>query len=119
MKNKILIIDDDKSILGALKMVFEEFDFDSESISDASETFEIIKKYKPDLIILDVLLSGVNGSEICKELKTNELTRNIPVLLLSAHSSVEQTARDCKAEDFLSKPFNIDALIGKVKKLIN
>lgn len=117
MKKKILVVDDDKSILQALKLVLDEFDYKAELISDATETVEAVIKQKPDLIILDVLLSGIDGRELCKELKTNSLTKHTPILLLSAHSSVEKNVKKYKADDFLEKPFDLDVLIGKIKKL--
>jgi len=74
------------------------------------------EKDLPDLILRDVLLSGEDGCEICQRLKDNEQTRHIPVILLSAHAGLRETADECGANDFLAKPFRIAALRDIVKK---
>jgi CheY-like chemotaxis protein len=68
----------------------------------------------PDLILLDVLLSGKDGREIVKYLKRKAETKAIPVIMFSAHPSAEETARAAGADDFLAKPFDIEVLLDKI-----
>jgi CheY-like chemotaxis protein len=68
----------------------------------------------PDLILLDVLLSGKDGREIVKHLKSQEETRHIPVIMFSAHPNAEKTAQAAGADDFIAKPFEMDELLAKV-----
>ena len=70
----------------------------------------------PDLILLDVLLSGKDGREIVKRLKSQEETRHIPVIMFSAHPSAEKTARAAGADDFVAKPFEMDEILAKIAK---
>jgi CheY-like chemotaxis protein len=68
----------------------------------------------PQLILVDVLLSGRDGREIVKHLKSQDETKHIPVIMFSAHPSAEETAKKAGAEDFLAKPFDIDVLLAKI-----
>jgi DNA-binding response OmpR family regulator len=72
----------------------------------------------PDLIILDVLLSGIDGRDICRELKSNPLTKKIPLIMISAHPNAEKSVREAKADDYLQKPFELEDLLIKIKKYI-
>lgn len=68
----------------------------------------------PDLIILDVLLSGKDGRELVKHLKRQEETKHIPVMMLSAHPSAKESVREAGAQDFVAKPFDIDVFLTKI-----
>ncbi len=70
------------------------------------------------MILLDVLLSGKDGREIVKYLKSQDETRYIPVIMFSAHPSAEETARKAGADDFIAKPFDIDELLVKIAHYI-
>jgi CheY-like chemotaxis protein len=70
----------------------------------------------PDVILLDVLLSGEDGREICRKLKADPQRQHIPVIMLSAHADASKVADTSGADDFLEKPFDVDALIAIVKK---
>lgn len=112
---KILVIDDDESIIEVIQLVLEGEGYCVQASMD-SNLLPLFKKEKPDLILLDVLLSGADGRDICKQLKSNPKTAHIPVIMLSAHSDVDQVADDGGADDFLEKPFDVDALIAIVEK---
>ena len=115
MKKSILIVDDNEAILEVVKMALEMVDYEV-STSLTSACFQHMERHLPDLILLDILLSGEDGGEICQRLKSDEQTRNIPVILLSAHAGLRETAERYGAIDFLVKPFRISALREIVKK---
>lgn len=115
MKKRILVVDDSKDILEVVKMVLEMADCEV-STSLTGACFQPIEYNLPDLILLDVLLSGENGGEICQRLKSDEQTRHIPVILLSAHTGLQETAERCGADDYLVKPFRLTELRETVKK---
>ncbi len=73
----------------------------------------------PHLLLLDVLLSGKDGREIVKDLKGQEETRAIPIIMFSAHPSAEETPRATGADDFLAKPFDIDVLLDKIAHFLS
>ena len=115
--DKILIIDDDAAILDALQIMFELEGYDARGMINSKNLYKM-KKDLPDLILLDIWLSGEDGREICKYLKSNPVTSKIPVILISASNEVENSARSAGADDFICKPFEVDALLKKVKNFL-
>lgn len=113
---KILVVDDDQDILSVMKILLTMKGFTVEVSQKGELTFDKIKSFKPDLVILDVLISGVDGRAICKEIKTEESLKDLPVLMLSAHPGAAATICDYGADGFISKPFEIDFLISKINE---
>lgn len=115
---KVLVVDDDPDILEAMQMVLLSGGYDTDVTTKGDETYQKIKEYEPDLIILDVLLSGNDGREICKTLKTEAATKTIPIIMVSAHPNAKDTVKECGADSFVAKPFSVDGLLREVKKHI-
>ncbi len=113
---KILVVDDDQDILSVMKILLTMKGFTVEVTQRGELTFDKIESFKPDLVILDVLISGVDGRTICKEIKSNEEMKDLPVLMLSAHPGAASTIADYGADGFISKPFEIDFLINKIRE---
>lgn len=113
---RVLIVEDDPGILGAMTMILEDSGYLIETAMSEDEVYPKIDHFKPDLIILDILLSGSDGREICKKIRQNSDTKNIPIVISSAHPNAEEFTVKCHANDFLAKPFTLDGLILKVKK---
>ncbi len=114
VSKRILIVDDDPDILKFLQIILEEEGY-AVVISDKGEYLEQLHNGGlPHLILLDVLLSGKDGREIVKYLKSQPETSHIPVIMFSAHPSAEETARQAGADDFMEKPFHIDVLLAKI-----
>lgn len=114
-KKKILVFDDDAAILEVVKIVLEEEGFFVESRQSASE-LDTISDNLPDLILLDKLLAGDNGAEIAKQLRMNNKTKHIPIILFSAESQKEIEIKNSGIVAFLPKPFDIDQLVKLVRK---
>jgi CheY-like chemotaxis protein len=74
---------------------------------------------QPDLLLLDIWMSGLDGREICKALKLQDHTKHIPIILVSANRDTEQIAHDAGADDFLNKPFDMDDLLRKVAERVS
>jgi DNA-binding response OmpR family regulator len=115
MQQKILVVDDDESILEVIQIVLESEGYQIQ-ISQNSECFQDFTNCLPDLILLDVLLSGEDGREICKQLKRNKATAHIPVVILSAHTDANKLVDGSGADDFLEKPFDVEVLLEIVEK---
>jgi CheY-like chemotaxis protein len=115
MKKKIMVIDDNESILEVMHIVLEGEGYDVETSLNVQPLQHLNCNF-PDLILLDVLLSGEDGIEACKHLKSQETTKDIPIILLSAHSNASKMARDCGVNAFLDKPFDLDVLVEMVKE---
>ena len=114
---KIIVVDDDEGILEAFQILLESEGYDVQTSSDGDILAKLEDDNLPDLIILDVLLSGKDGREICKLLKDNPKTKSIPVLMVSAHPNVTESAKASGANEYIPKPFDMDELLSKVKKL--
>ena len=112
--SKILVVDDDVDILSVMEILLSMKGFDVEVTSKGENTFPKIESFKPDLILLDVLISGHDGRVICKQLKSNKSTSHIPIIMFSAHPGAAATISDYGADDFIAKPFDVNNLIQKV-----
>lgn len=110
---KILIVDDNKSIREALEFALED---QGHSIVSVDTYSEDLLEEAPDLLILDMLLSGHYGPDICREIKDNPKVRDIPVVMISAHPNAEEAIRECGADGFIPKPFELDGLLSTVEK---
>ena len=109
--SKILVVDDDIDILSVMEILLSMKGFDVEVTSKGENTFPKIESFKPDLILLDVLISGYDGRAICKQFKSNPATNHIPVIMFSAHPGAAATIVDYGADDFIAKPFDVKNLM--------
>jgi len=115
---KILIADDDEGIVDAVTMILEVMGYDVEFTYDGGAVIDAVKN-KPDLIMLDIWMSGHDGRDICKLLKNDPQYKEIPILMISASRDIRQSAMDAGANDFMEKPFEMDSLLNKVDLLLN
>jgi DNA-binding response OmpR family regulator len=118
MEKKILAVDDDLYTLKLLNNVLEKNGYEVHTLSRAENVFMEVSSFKPDLILLDVMLSGLDGTIICSALKTFPETQHIPVIFVSGHYSAASSLlsdQQGAPDDFLMKPFSIDTLIGKIE----
>ncbi len=113
-QKKIVVIDDEPDILEFLQELLEQEDYTVVAIDKAEYVEKLLDGGLPDLILLDLLLSGKDGRVIVKHLKSQAETRHIPVIMFSAHPTAEESARAAGADDFLAKPFELDELLEKV-----
>jgi DNA-binding response OmpR family regulator len=116
-KKKILVADDDEAILDALILILEDAGYEVEA-TDNGMTIRDSLSNSPDLLLLDIRMSGWNGRDICRYLKSQEATKHIPIILFSANRDTEKLAREAGADDFITKPFDIDELLEKIEQLI-
>lgn len=116
MGKKILVADDQHSILEVVKIILEEEGYEVKTVSEGSEVFNSAKEYLPDLILLDIWMPGLNGKSVTKHLKSQKETSNIPIVIISALSQIDKIAKDVGADDYLPKPFDINNLLKVVKK---
>jgi len=118
MKHKILIADDDPGIRDIFNIILVKAGYDIEVKEDANEIFE--NKFSiPDLFLVDKLLSGVDGLDICHYLKTNKQTSHIPVIMVSASPDIGIAAAKAGADDFVEKPFELAHLLKVIERNIS
>lgn len=118
-KPYILVVEDDAAILEALRLVLEDAGYSVQtSMKNGEVVRQKLQERLPDLLILDILLSGHDGRDVCRYLKSREDTRHVPVVLISAHPGASATAYEAGADDFIPKPFDIDDLLERVERLV-
>lgn len=115
-----MIVDDDKGILDAMEAIynFEGYDVCA-VIKDGGEVLNKLIKVDPDLLVLDVFLSEVDGRKIVSAIKSNEKTKDVPVVMTSARDDVKESALACGASSFIVKPFDVDEILHESEKLLN
>ena len=113
---KIMIADDDPGIVDAVEMLLEFEGYDVISTVDGSTVLDM-KENLPDLLLLDIWMSGEDGRDICKKLKQEPLTKNIPIIMVSASHDIKESAIEAGADDFLAKPFEMNELLKKIEDL--
>lgn len=117
-QKKLLIVDDEPDILEFLQVILEEEGY-TVAVTGKGEYLEKLNNgILPDLILLDMWLSGKDGREIVKYLKSQEKTRHIPIIMFSAHPRAEEAALKAGANDFMAKPFDIDVLLNKIARYL-
>ena len=118
MAKRIIVLDDNQDILEIVHetLIYENFDVKSTSKSD--EVIPLIKEFNPDLVILDYRVAGLNGGELCRQIKSHPDFNDLPVIIFSAYirHNDELFAYGCDA--ILNKPFNLTELVEKVNNLI-
>ena len=115
---KILVVDDDDDVLETIQLILEIGGYDVEPLNDASLIFERIDVFKPDLILLDIVLGKIDGRIICHQLKLNPSTKNIPILMMSGlYKLNEINEMNCGPDDFMPKPFKMNVLLEKIENL--
>ena len=115
---KIFVADDDADILQILCLMLQTKGYIVQTSKDASEILRFTKEELPDLVLLDIWMSGADGRLICRELKSNNLTSHIPVLFISANSNIREITAESHADGFIAKPFEMDKMLETVRSML-
>lgn len=120
MTHRILLADDSVTIRKVVELTFSDEDYTIDSVGDGAQAFEHARTLRPDIIISDVIMPGLNGYELCRQVKTDPALQSVPFLLLKGtfESFDEEEARSCGADGVITKPFESQELIAKVAQLI-
>lgn len=114
---KILVVDDEAYIVELVRFNLEKEGFEVLDACDGSIVLEMVDQHKPDLILLDIMLPGMDGLEICRTLKQDEIHQSIPIIFLTARGEEIDTilGLEMGADDYIKKPFSPRELIARVK----
>lgn len=120
MKPKILVIDDDQTLTIVVKELLGDRGFDVTAANTGDEGLNLAKEYKPDLILLDVMLPDFDGYTLCRVFRQSKNTANIPVIMLTAKDKTEEKIAGLRtgADDYVPKPFNGDELAERIKSVL-
>lgn len=119
-KKKILIIEDSKKTSVILKDVLVLEGYEPTVVNDGVSGIAAARREKPDLILLDLLLPKVSGFDVCAAIKKDDLTRHIPVIIISTMYTPENLdkVKICGALNFLKKPYKLEELLAEIKKVL-
>lgn len=114
----IIFADDDEDLLRLVKMKLTSQGFDVKLCLNGEKIISLASVEKPDVILLDVTMQGVDGRDICRLLKTNQATATIPVILISGNDNLANIAGMYGADDYVTKPFNTHIVKQKIEHLL-
>jgi two-component system alkaline phosphatase synthesis response regulator PhoP len=120
LKPRIVLIEDEDDIATIIKLQANSSGYDISVASDGLNGYDLIRKKAPDLIILDIMLPGENGLEVCKKVKSNLELRHVPILMISAKSEESDIilGLELGADDYITKPFSPRVLFSRVKAVL-
>jgi DNA-binding response OmpR family regulator len=120
MPKEILIVDDEPSVVVALQFLMEQQGYDVLVAKRGEDALEMIYKYKPDLVILDIMLPGIDGFEVCEIVRLNPDYRDIKILFLTARRDEEEIANGLAlgANAYITKPFSNEKLVAAVNEVL-
>jgi two-component system, sensor histidine kinase and response regulator len=120
-KNKILIVDDAEDTVDLLRKRFRAEGYDTDQAFNGEEGLQKVSEYNPDLVVLDVMMPKMDGYEVCKRMKSDEKTKYIPVLMLTAKGEVDYKVKGLEtgADDYMAKPFDYKELSARIRSLLS
>jgi len=120
VKKKILVVDDEKDIVELISYNLEQEGFAVIKAYDGQVAWERVKTAKPDLVVLDLMIPGIHGLEVCKLIRRDAATQNLPIIMLTAKSDqVDKIlGLELGADDYVTKPFNVRELIARIRAVL-
>ncbi|MEP7156402.1 MAG: response regulator [Betaproteobacteria bacterium] len=120
MTKRILIVEDEDSIVASLEFLMQRKGFQTLVARDGISALECLATFRPDLVVLDVMLPGKSGHEVCRSLRTAPLHRDIPVVMLTAKGGIEDAdeGMNSGADEYVVKPFSTRDLLARVTSLL-
>jgi two-component system, OmpR family, alkaline phosphatase synthesis response regulator PhoP len=114
---KVLIVEDMESVVTLLRMLLEREGFEVTTAQDGLEALEAVRREKPDLVLLDLILPGLDGLEVCRRIRHDPITAHLPIIILSGkeEEADKVIGLEIGADDYITKPFQANELIARVK----
>jgi DNA-binding response OmpR family regulator len=114
-----LVIDDDPDIGRMIKMLLEYKGYSVTVLDRTEQAADIIRNNDVNLVIMDMLLSGTNGIDVCTRLKKDSTIAHVPVIMISAHPDAKKICLEAGADDFLAKPFDMEDMLSAINQFIS
>ncbi|WP_164849845.1 response regulator transcription factor [Mucilaginibacter limnophilus] len=119
MRKKVLMLDNDPEILEVMKFALTYEEYEVVTVNKTECMFLVLKDFNPDIILIDYLLDGINGGDVCNLLKSSEQYSHIPIIMLSAYYRVIEMLGNYNCDIFISKPFDLSKLLQTITGLID
>ncbi len=113
-KIDVLVMDDDPDLCLLMETILRFNDYEVRGCNDAPNFEKMLGLLEPKIIVMDMLLSGKDGRDLCRQVKADQATQDIKIMMVSAHPDADRSCREAGADDFLRKPFEIDDFTSKV-----
>ncbi len=119
-RNRILIVEDEESLLKLESILLSSKGFMVTAVTDGNEALKEFSKERPDLVILDVMLPGIDGYEVCRKIKEDPANSSIPIIMLTARKNTKDMERGLQAgaDAYITKPFKSANLVGTIERLL-
>jgi DNA-binding response OmpR family regulator len=120
MTKEILIVDDEPNVVIPLQFLMEQHGYKVMTAERGEDALDLVYQYKPDLVLLDIMLPGIDGYEVCEIIRLNPNFRNVKIIFLTAKGREEEIAKGMAlgAEAYITKPFSNAELVAKVKEIL-
>lgn len=120
MTDKIMIVEDEEDIVTLLRYNLEKEGFETEAVTDGAKAFNAIKVWRPTLILLDWMLPGISGVDICKLVRYDNDLRGVPIIMLTARGEEADKIKGLTigADDYMTKPFSVPELVARIRALL-
>ena len=120
MMSEIFVVDDDRDVAQSIEIALRRRGFRVTLAHSGVEALKLLRRYRPDLVLLDVLMPGMSGIEVCRRLRADENTAGLPIIFLTARGQERDRIEGLRvgADDYLGKPFNLEELILRVKAVL-
>lgn len=119
MSKKIMICDDDAGILEMMEMIIAEYGFEAVTEANSLNVLKRLEREKPDLLLLDIWMPLLSGDQVLKNIKADTQFEDLPILMYSASSEGKAIAENVGADDYIAKPFDLNDLEAKIRRLIS
>ncbi|MDG5468736.1 response regulator [Deltaproteobacteria bacterium IMCC39524] len=121
IKKKILVVEDEESLLKLQSILLTLRGYNVEGVMDGQAALEAVVTTNPDLILLDIMLPKIDGLEVCRQVKNNEATRHIPVVMLTAKKSMEDRVmgKEAGADMYITKPYKSSMVIETIQRILS
>ena len=118
--NSVLIVEDEADILELIQFNLQKEGYQTKGVKTGEEALKSVKISQPDIILLDLMLPGIDGLEVCKTLKSNPQTKNIPIIMLTAKTEESDIVigLELGADDYITKPFSPKVLMARIKAVL-
>jgi DNA-binding response OmpR family regulator len=120
MAKRVLIADDEPNIVASLEFLMEQAGYEVKVAANGQEALELAASFRPDLVLLDVMMPGRNGYEVCQSLKSDPATRAVKVIMLSAKGRDIEVAKGLElgADAYVTKPFSTRDLVAQIRDML-